>query len=100
MKRTRGIWSSGKADLPVTSQIRAGDAVQVRELRRLPLAGYSGTVMDVDEKDPAGPYVVHFGGGLRFRYGAADLIDLTHAPKSTGQPPRPSSGMRILNGLG
>jgi hypothetical protein len=100
MRKMGWIWSGSKAAHPMTSQIRAGDAVQIRELRHLPLAGYSGTVMDVDEKEPAGPYVVHFGGGLRFRYRAADLIDLTHSPESAIRPSRPSSGIRILNGLG
>lgn len=99
MKKKGWIWNSPKAEQP-TSQIRAGDAVQVRELRHLPLAGYCGTVMDVDEKDLAGPYVVHFGGGLRFRYRASDLLDLAPSPGSTARPPNPSSGMRILNGLG
>jgi len=60
-----------------TAGFSAGAYVRVKEYRRSPLAGQSGTIAEITPGDPCGPYLVQFGNGLQFRYRGDELVALT-----------------------
>ncbi len=62
---------------PRAASFTTGDAVRVKEYRRSPLAGQSGTIAEITPGDSCGPYLVQFDNGLRFRYCGDELVALT-----------------------
>jgi len=62
-------WLQGTAFTP-----QVGDLVRIRRRRRSPLAGSYGIVLSITEQDPYGPFLVEFPNGLRFRYGADEVV--------------------------
>ena len=99
MRRPAWMWPGNSSkSVEALPAIQIGNAVQVQARHDLPLAGNSGTLLDI-ENDDERPYVVHFGDGLRFRYKRLDLIDLGSSSQAgVGQSGRRT--MRILNGIG
>jgi hypothetical protein len=64
--------------------LEVGDRVRVCKPLS-PLAGTSGTIVEVVSNDAYGPYLVQFEDGFRFRYQQHELIVLTNPSDSAIQ---------------